>query len=117
MILLTTTSPPSSEHVSKVGRCIVALLLALLLVVLPASDGTTIAKDIEASYNVSQLIEARGFSCEEHEVITSDYFVLSLQRIPPRGSSDAKGVVFLQHGILDASETWYVYYSIHWLVV
>lgn len=77
--------------------------------------------------NVTELIEARGFPYEQHYVTTSDGHILSLQRIPHGRNSAAdnyggaskdvgrtnkgrrrkeKKVVLLQHGLLDASETW-----------
>lgn len=59
--------------------------------------------------NVTELIEARGFPWEQHYVTTKDGFILSMQRIPhgrKKNSSSPKKVALLQHGLLDASETW-----------
>jgi len=62
--------------------------------------------------NVSQLISAQGYSVENHNVETSDGFILSIQRIP-LGRNQVKSeaprpVVFLQHGLLDSAATWVI---------
>lgn len=59
--------------------------------------------------NVTDLILAQGYPCEQHNVVTNDGFILSVQRIPYGRSNrfgSSKGAVFLQHGLLDASSTW-----------
>lgn len=52
-----------------------------------------------------------GYPCEQHNIVTKDGYVLSVQRIPygrkpSRPVSVPKPAVFLQHGLLDASSTW-----------
>jgi lysosomal acid lipase/cholesteryl ester hydrolase len=66
--------------------------------------------DEDGHRNVTQLITSKGYPCEDHFVTTADGFLLSLQRLP-YGKSTPKTlvqrpVVFLQHGLLDASSTW-----------
>lgn len=58
--------------------------------------------------NVSQLIEAEGYPCENYWFETSDGFFLGVQRIPygRAGPSANRPVAFLQHGLLDSSTTW-----------
>jgi pimeloyl-ACP methyl ester carboxylesterase len=72
-------------------------------------------KDDDYYRNVTQLIEARGYPWEQHYATTPDGFILSIQRIPHgrnnnnnkySSNNSTKPVVFLQHGLLDASETW-----------
>ncbi|KAB0799468.1 hypothetical protein PPYR_07348 [Photinus pyralis] len=54
----------------------------------------------EAKLNVSQIIRGRGYTVEEHHVITKDGYILTLFRIPhPKNSLGISGPpVFLQHG-------------------
>lgn len=57
--------------------------------------------------NVSQIIQYFGYSCENHEVVTEDGYILSIQRIPYGKNKVAPNdIVFLQHGLLDSAATW-----------
>ena len=53
------------------------------------------------------MIKYHGYPCENHEVVTEDGYILSLQHIPygrkkvPRKNK----VAFLQHGLIDSSAT------------
>jgi pimeloyl-ACP methyl ester carboxylesterase len=61
----------------------------------------------DCNYNVTQLIESKGYPCEEHKAITKDGYILGVFRIPhARNSSKPGRPVFLQHGLLDAATTW-----------
>jgi len=69
----------------------------------------------EDGYTVNQMIQARGYPVEQHYAITSDGFILSMQRITgPRFSTGtpntnaSKPVVMLLHGLEDNSITWVV---------
>lgn len=69
--------------------------------------------DPDLFLNTSALVLSKGYPCEEHTVVTSDGFVLSLQRIPhgKNNKNTVNGprpVVFLQHGLLDASHSWVI---------
>lgn len=70
------------------------------------------AEEEDAKRNTTELIRSKGYPCEEYNVVTEDGFILGLQRIPhglrngPVGS--VRPVVFLQHGLLDASSTWVI---------
>ncbi|XP_057312925.1 gastric triacylglycerol lipase-like [Hydractinia symbiolongicarpus] len=62
----------------------------------------------EEHMNVSQMIKYHGYPCENHDVVTEDGYILSLQRIP-HGRKEVPPkheVVFLQHGLIDSSATW-----------
>lgn len=64
----------------------------------------------EQHMNVSELIVYNGYPCEDHTVTTEDGYILSLQRIPfgRNKQTKKKGVVLLQHGLLDSAATWVV---------
>lgn len=49
------------------------------------------------------LIEAQGFTCEQHQATTDDGYILDMFRIPGKGES-----ILLQHGLVDSSFTWVV---------
>ena len=54
-------------------------------------------------WTASDAILQAGYPLEEHVVVTSDGYILSMQRIPRK---DAKDVVFFQHGIFDTALGW-----------
>ncbi|KAJ4459270.1 putative Lysosomal acid lipase/cholesteryl ester hydrolase [Paratrimastix pyriformis] len=62
------------------------------------------AQDADCKRNITQMIEARGFRTEIHQVLTDDGFILTMFRIPPR--SPGAPVAFLQHGVMDCAVTW-----------
>ncbi|KXJ18069.1 putative lysosomal acid lipase/cholesteryl ester hydrolase [Exaiptasia diaphana] len=66
--------------------------------------------DPDVYRNVTQIIKSRGFPVEEHDVVTEDGFILSMQRIPhgrnEKKTNVKKPVVFLQHGLLADSFCW-----------
>ena len=77
----------------------------------------SLASDPDEFRNTTELIISKGYQTEEHDVITNDGYILSIQRISSgkfesrhNKASDNKPVVFLQHGLLDASSTWVVNY-------
>ncbi|RZC37792.1 Abhydro lipase domain containing protein, partial [Asbolus verrucosus] len=57
-----------------------------------------------------QLITKYGYPAEEHHVVTSDGYILTLHRIPHGKNSNviSNKVVFLQHGILSSSADWII---------
>ncbi|XP_062103604.1 triacylglycerol lipase 2-like [Humulus lupulus] len=54
------------------------------------------------------MVESQGYSCEQHQVITEDGYILGLQRIPVgrSGKKADKPPVLLQHGIFSDGVTW-----------
>lgn len=54
-------------------------------------------------WTASDIILQAGYPLEEHVVTTSDGYILTMQRIPRKDSTEA---VFFQHGILDTSLGW-----------
>lgn len=75
-------------------------------------DTNRFCDDPDCGKNVTQLITSKGYPCEDHYALTSDGYWLSLQRIPHGVTGNqtvgGKPVVFLQHGLLDASHTWVI---------
>ena len=63
--------------------------------------------DPDIDYNITQIIQSKGYPCEEHKVITRDGYILGVFRIPYGRTSSTRGrPVLLQHGLLDAAVTW-----------
>jgi hypothetical protein len=60
--------------------------------------------DPDCFASVPQLISDKGYPVESHDVSTSDGYILTMHRIPRPGAP----AVLLQHGLLDASETWVI---------
>jgi len=65
--------------------------------------------DPDCDYNITQIIQTKGYPCEEHKIITKDGYILGVFRIPygrNSSSSSPSRPVLLQHGLLDAATTW-----------
>ncbi|XP_049873917.1 lipase 3-like [Pectinophora gossypiella] len=64
----------------------------------------------DASFDVPELVRKYGYPLEEHEVITSDGYILTMHRIPHgRDNNNQPGdrpIVFLMHGLLSSSADW-----------
>eukprot|EP01116_Phalansterium_solitarium_P006509 TRINITY_DN18834_c0_g1_i1.p2 TRINITY_DN18834_c0_g1~~TRINITY_DN18834_c0_g1_i1.p2 ORF type:complete len:391 (+),score=140.83 TRINITY_DN18834_c0_g1_i1:88-1260(+) len=79
-----------------------SIALALILC------GVLVHAQFPGVQNISQLIEAEGYPCENYWFETPDGFLLGVQRIPygRSGPSANRPVAFLQHGLLDSATTW-----------
>jgi pimeloyl-ACP methyl ester carboxylesterase len=65
--------------------------------------------DPDCDYNITQMIQTKGYPCEEHKVLTNDGYILGIFRISHgrnTSSSSPGRPVLLQHGLLDSSTTW-----------
>eukprot|EP00743_Colponemidia_sp_Colp-15_P006664 GILK01007184.1.p1 GENE.GILK01007184.1~~GILK01007184.1.p1 ORF type:complete len:463 (-),score=53.58 GILK01007184.1:202-1590(-) len=69
-----------------------------------------VSEDEFGGHVMSEIIDA-GFTPESHQVTTSDGYILTVFRIPPKPHHSlrgyvARGVVLLQHGLVDSAYTW-----------
>ncbi len=69
--------------------------------------------DPDENRSIVELITSKGYPAEEHQVTTSDGYILTVHRIRDgrfnkKSANQRKPVVFLQHGLLDSSATWVV---------
>ena len=66
--------------------------------------------DPDCFYNITQMIQSKGYPWEEHKVITPDGYILGLYRIPRGRNAPPTATpgrpVLLQHGLLDSATTW-----------
>ncbi|KAI6218154.1 Hydrolase [Aphelenchoides fujianensis] len=63
-------------------------------------------------FTTPQIINYRGYKCQEYSVQTDDGYILTMHRIPyGRGvRTPNPEVVFLQHGLEDSSASWVINY-------
>ncbi|CAL5080289.1 unnamed protein product [Urochloa decumbens] len=78
----------------------------------PATDALRHASPRAAAGGLcQQLLLPQGYPCTEHTVKTDDGFLLSVQHIPrgKNGVTDNAGPpVFLQHGLFQGGDTWFI---------
>lgn len=85
------------------------VVLTILASAISTGVGSLVSFDPDVSRNVSELIWSKGYPVEEYNVITTDGYILSVQRIPRgrnevfRNNSSAKVPVFLVHGLFGSS--------------
>ncbi|UJR20978.1 hypothetical protein I4U23_024084 [Adineta vaga] len=84
--------------------------LLIYLIVSSVTIAQVQKHDPDCDLNITQLIQSKGYPCEEHKVITEDGYILGVFRIPyGRNGSSSTSLgrpVLLQHGLLDAAVTW-----------
>ena len=62
--------------------------------------------DPEFTQDFDEIVKKAGYSFENHPVITEDDYILNVFRILDTSIKEKKGVVLLQHGILDSADAW-----------
>ncbi|GMF64493.1 unnamed protein product [Phytophthora lilii] len=100
---------------------LVLLLSVALLATIPVVHSLEQVEEIEevkldpdVGKSTVELIEARGYVAEVHNVTTADEYILTMHRLPKSyaesqaGEDAAKGkpAVLVQHGLLDSSFSW-----------
>uniref|UniRef100_F7DNS0 Lipase n=1 Tax=Monodelphis domestica TaxID=13616 RepID=F7DNS0_MONDO len=85
--------------------------LVMATFMIKALEKELIFHDLESSVNpevllnASEVIRYWKYPLEEHEVVTADSYVLTLQRIPC-GRAGQRPVMLLQHGLWSSSVSW-----------
>ncbi|KAK7339353.1 hypothetical protein VNO77_20014 [Canavalia gladiata] len=95
--------------------CLILMALLCIIVVegrknLHLNNESPISSPITNDGVCKTMVETQGYTCEEHEVITEDGYILSLQRIPTSrsGKKADKQPVLLQHGLIADATTWFL---------
>ena len=67
----------------------------------------------DAFKTFSEICAENGFAFEQHQVITEDFYELTVYRIPglTGDTSTGKPPVFMQHGVFDSAYAWIVNYA------
>ncbi|CAI5712693.1 unnamed protein product [Peronospora destructor] len=90
------------------------MLLVIVHFLIQVTKATKVKLDPDVGKSTVELIEARGYVAETHNVTTADGYILTLHRLPMshkecRAGKDPiqdKPVVLVQHGLLDTSFSW-----------
>uniref|UniRef100_A0A7S3I9Z9 Lipase n=1 Tax=Fabrea salina TaxID=342563 RepID=A0A7S3I9Z9_9CILI len=81
----------------------------LLFLVLALLSNLSLAEPPEAKMSFTEVCDYYGYRAESHQVTTQDGYILTLFRVPGLKNETLKKekpAVFLQHGLLDLSDTW-----------
>ncbi|WAR15129.1 LICH-like protein [Mya arenaria] len=90
-------------------RTLIGFALGTICLALPTKPVQNNRLEPDVYRNTTELVRSKGYPNEEHNVITSDGYILQVQRIPrgrKPGATGEKGPVLLQHGLLSCSACW-----------
>ncbi|UIZ29912.1 hypothetical protein KXD40_002895 [Peronospora effusa] len=90
------------------------MVLVIVHFLIQVTKATKVKLDPDVGKSTVELIEARGYVAETHNVTTVDGYILTMHRLPMsykecKAGNDPvqyKPVVLVQHGILDTSFSW-----------
>lgn len=97
--------PNFNKNVSEIDPS--KMILMFLLTILIGLFAQTHTRDPDELLNTTMLTKSKGYPAEEHDVTTRDGYILTVHRIP----NPNKPVVFLQHGLLDASSSFVINFA------
>ncbi|KAG6614632.1 putative triacylglycerol lipase [Phytophthora cinnamomi] len=91
-----------------------ALTTPVVLSLEQAADVEEVRLDPDVGKSTVELIKARGYAAETHNVTTADGYILTLHRLPKsyaesqsgEAAVDNKPAILVQHGLLDSSFSW-----------
>ncbi|XP_051795019.1 gastric triacylglycerol lipase [Acanthochromis polyacanthus] len=95
--------------------CVLVCVLFLSALVLGGPTVTQQRSDVrqqqldpEVHMNISEIIWRWGYPAEEHQVLTEDGYILTVNRIPHglKQNAGPRPAVLLQHGLLAAGSNW-----------
>ncbi|XP_023125980.2 gastric triacylglycerol lipase isoform X1 [Amphiprion ocellaris] len=95
--------------------CVVVCVLFLSALVLGGPTDTQRRSDVrrqqldpEVHMNISEIIWRWGYPAEEHQVLTEDGYILTVNRIPHglKQTAGSRPAILLQHGLLAAGSNW-----------
>eukprot|EP00644_Phytophthora_capsici_P004554 jgi/Phyca11/7395/fgenesh1_pm.PHYCAscaffold_19_\ len=96
------------------GLVPLALLLVTTVLATPVHSVDQVKLDPDVGKSTVELIQARGYVAETHNVTTADGYILTVHRLPKsydesQSGQDAavdKPAILVQHGLLDSSFSW-----------
>ncbi|KAJ5066379.1 lipase [Anaeramoeba ignava] len=87
--------------------------LIILLITITVTFLTKSQVDPDINLNITQVVRRHGYPCTNHKVITEDGYIIQMQHIPhgpnnPLREGEQRPAVYLQHGVVDSSFTWFM---------
>ena len=85
------------------------MILIALLSLWTVAKADDAGQNPDVTYNFIEMCVHHGYLVEVHNVTTADGYILTLYRIPGKAGeakTSNKPVAFLQHGLIDLSDTW-----------